>query len=89
VRVVNTSDLPVYDLVIGWRKGAAVWDKATSFDVLQPKDETTVTRELPGDLPSSLFDAVVRFRDAAGVHWSLRPDGQVTERRRKGSILPA
>jgi type II secretory pathway pseudopilin PulG len=82
VRVVNTSDLPVYDLAINWRVGTEPWGDASTADVLHPKDGIDSTREFPGNVPSpfeQLYGAVVRFRDAAGVHWLLQPGGWLTE----------
>lgn len=82
-RVTNTSNQPVYDLVISWHKGTAPWGDPDTADVLMPVDYLERMRAFPDNLPPtvnlSLFGAVVRFRDAAGVHWLSRPDGKLTE----------
>jgi hypothetical protein len=82
-KIKNTSGQPVYDLTIGWHKGTAPWGEPDHIPVLMPSGEVTRIRTLPADRPAAvdrtLFGAVARFRDAAGVHWRLRPDGQLDE----------
>jgi len=81
--IKNTSEQPVYDLTISWHKGTAPWALPDHIPVLMPdvqKDRVhTMDPDLPGNVDRSLFGAVARFRDAAGVHWLLRPDGQLDE----------
>jgi hypothetical protein len=80
---VNTSDLPVYGLEIHWHKGTAPWDAPDYEPDLMPGATKEFRRALPSDLPDSvdrsLFGAVLRFRDAAGVRWQRRPDGHLDE----------
>jgi hypothetical protein len=83
VRVENTSRQPVYELVIHWRRSGVSWDQPDVADVLRPQTFVSRTRSFADGLPAivdrTLYSAVIRFRDAAGVHWLLRPDGQLTE----------
>jgi hypothetical protein len=48
-----------------------------------PGRQEDLTHLFPDDLLPSvnvfLFSAVIRFRDAAGVRWLLRPDGHLAE----------
>lgn len=48
-----------------------------------PRFQENRTRIHPDDLPDkvdfALFWAVARFRDAASVHWLIRPDSQHDE----------
>jgi hypothetical protein len=48
-----------------------------------PGGQLDVTRRFPADLPPTadhdVFSAVARFRDSMGVHWLIRPGGQLTE----------
>jgi hypothetical protein len=95
VTVTNTSPRPVYDLVIDWRKGTAPWDQPQFEAVLHPMgtreggDMVRKTRRLPDDVAATndraLYSAVVRFRDANGVHWLLTPDGHLTEEPGQGA----
>lgn len=83
VRVTNTSQQPVYDLRICWRKDTAAWGEDGTAEILMPEASAVRMHPFPDGLPAtvdrSLFGAVVRFRDAAGVRWLLRPDGQLAE----------
>jgi hypothetical protein len=53
VRVTNTSQQPVYDLTIGWRKGTAPWDGPDSEEVLMPEASAVRIRSLPDGLPAN------------------------------------
>lgn len=79
----NTSEQPIYDLMVSWQKGTAPWDAPFPMSVLMPGQQEDLTHVFPDDLPPtvnvSLFSAVVRFRDASGVRWLLRPDGHLAE----------
>jgi hypothetical protein len=48
-----------------------------------PEASAVRIRSLPDGLPAnadrSLFGAVARFRDAIGIRWLLRPDGELIE----------
>jgi hypothetical protein len=81
--ISNTSAQPVYDLTVGWHRRTAPWGEPDQVPVLMPGEQEDLTRTFPDDLPATmdytLFGAVARFRDAAAVHWRLRPDGQLDE----------
>jgi hypothetical protein len=83
VHIRNTSRQPIYDLAISWYRGTATWESPHRLPVLMPDDQEDCNRTLPADPPPtvdrSLFGAVARFRDAAGVHWLIRPGGQLDE----------
>jgi hypothetical protein len=83
VHVKNSSQQPIYDLTISWYQGTAPWGEPDRIPVLLPDKQADRTRAYPEDLPPSvdlgLFGAVARFRDAAAVHWLLRPDGRLED----------
>jgi hypothetical protein len=81
--VKNTSRQPIYDVSLSWHRGSMPWQQPDPLPTLMPGDEKDSTRALPSDLPSNVdpavFGAVVFFRDAAGICWRVRPDGQFDE----------
>jgi hypothetical protein len=77
--VKNTSDQPVYDLIVRWTVGNALRSESRSHKPLMPGEEDVQLEFMrPGD-DSSLFNAVTFFRDANKVHWHAYPDGQFDE----------
>jgi len=89
VGVKNTSQQPIYDLSLFWRIGSGERNEhpdPAGLTVLMPDEQypfvASITPGLPADsflLDTSLLRASVVFRDAAGVHWRLRSDGQLDE----------
>ena len=89
VRIENTSQQPVYHLTFFWRDGIGEWNEPSDpprLPFLMPgKPYAFVASLVPSLqrkrflLDSSLLGAGVIFRDAAGVHWRLRSDGQLEE----------
>ena len=81
--IENTSGQPVDDLTIDWYRGSAPWGEPEHRTVLLPGDKTASTRTFPEDPPATAdhtqFTPAARFRDAAAVHWLLRPAGQLDE----------
>ena len=81
--IKNSSKQPVHDIRISWRRGTAPWGEPDQIPGLLPGEQEDRTRSLDPDLPSSvnrsLFGAVAFFRDAAGVTWRTRPDGELEE----------
>jgi hypothetical protein len=73
----------VYGLEIRWYRGTAPWGAPDYLPDLMPGGTKEFSRTFPPDLPDSvdrsLFGAVPRFGDAAGVIWMRRPDGGLTE----------
>ena len=90
--ISNTSAQPVHELTIDWHRGTAPWGKPDNVLVLMPGEQEDFTRIFPEDLPLAvdlnLFGAVVRFRDAAGVHWLLRASGQLDEEQSPRALPP-
>ena len=83
VYVTNTSQQPVYELRVNWRRGSALWDQPELLPVLAPGDPHQFVRAIPPDLPPGVdldvFSAAVTFRDRAQVWWRSRPDGRFEE----------
>lgn len=77
--VRNTSEQPIYDVEISWHLGTAARGQHGFPTPLMPGDEVSMTRQFPENADPQLLGAVVFFRDAAGVRWRERPDGQLDE----------
>jgi hypothetical protein len=87
--VRNASDRPVYDGLIRIRDASRpieVRPFTSAFPVLMPGDQVDTAHGFTEPVPvplfwrdNSRFQAAVRFRDAAGVHWRLGTDGQSAE----------
>jgi hypothetical protein len=82
--VRNTSEQPVYDLVITWYKETGQWWAGPErLDVLMPGEQTDSTRTFQSGTGEAVlpfpFEVAARFRDAAGVYWQIRPVGQLAE----------
>jgi hypothetical protein len=76
--VVNTSQQPVYNVIISWHLGHRP-ERRRHLSPLMPGAEEKDTRSVPPDTDPAIFGAVAFFRDAAGVTWRTRPDGQLEE----------
>jgi hypothetical protein len=80
-RVHNTGLQPVYDVRVHW-VDAGQGSQAGEADVIGtvlPGEDLPASRVVPdGTLPGQ-FVPVAHFRDAAGVRWTLLPDGQLDE----------
>ncbi len=77
VRIVNTSQQPIYHLTFFWRDGTGEWNEQSDppgHPVLMPGEPYALIAGLVTSLPRKSF-----FRDAAGVRWRLRSDGQLDE----------
>ena len=74
----NTSEQPIYALNIDWGPEKPRWMETTHFPVLMPGDQEDPFQPIED---GSIFKLapIVRFRDAAGLHWILTPDGQLDE----------
>jgi hypothetical protein len=89
VNVKNTSQQPIYDLILLWREGTGEWEKLpdpVDLRVLLPGEHhewgTSIEPSLPIQrflLDPHLISAAIIFRDAAGVHWRLDSNGQLEE----------
>jgi hypothetical protein len=77
--VHNTSEQPVYDVELGWRRGTAPEGDPELLGVIMPGQVDTRQRNFPDGTIIEHGDAVVRFTDAAGVRWLRRTDGGLIE----------
>jgi len=79
--VVNTSDQPVYEAQLLWHRGSANhgWPNPEPLGTVMPGGEIKRTRRFPLGTNMPVSGAVLRFRDAAGVIWMRRPNGDLTE----------
>jgi hypothetical protein len=76
--VVNTSQQPVYNVIISWHLGHRP-EGQHYLTPLMPGHEATDSRRAPPDTDPTIFGATAFFRDAAGMTWRTRPDGQLEE----------
>jgi hypothetical protein len=79
VHVSNTSDQPVRDIEIRWHRGTARAGDPDQIQQILPGTEETVYREVPPETIPAAFGAAVVFRDADGVTWLRRDDGELLE----------
>ncbi len=81
VYVKNTSDQPVYAAELRWHRGSEGHGEPNPEPVgtLMPGAEFRTVRAFPPRTNLDASGAVLRFRDAAGITWMLRPDGGLTE----------
>jgi hypothetical protein len=82
--VRNTSEQPVYELVIMSTDRSTTFTKKREKEVLLPGAadvEHARWAQAPSHLPPDrdLYDAKVEFRDSAGVRWLRCLDGELTE----------
>lgn len=87
--VKNTSQLPIYDLILLWRGETGEWidiGDPVDLPVFMPGEQHDWATSIEPSVriqsfltDPSLIRAAVVFRDAAGVHWRLQSDGQLVE----------
>ena len=79
--VVNSSDQPIYDAELYWRRGSAGHGDPNPeiLSAVMPGAEIIKGRSFPKGTNLDVSGAVLRFRDAAGIRWIRRPDGGLTE----------
>lgn len=80
--IKNTSEQPVYELELTWHQGAALRGSVKALGVLLPAAQQNLQRELAENFsPASRerFGVTLRFRDAAGVRWTVDQDGNIDE----------
>jgi hypothetical protein len=77
----NTSDQPIYDAELYWRRGSAGHGDPNPEPVgtLLPGATHKSTRDFPPGTNLEVSGAVLHFRDAAGTKWTRRPDGYLGE----------
>jgi hypothetical protein len=76
--VINTSEQPVYNVLISWHLGTVPQGQRHLMP-LMPGAEDKDIQPVPSGSAEGQFGAVAFFRDAAGVTWRTRPDGQLDE----------
>ena len=83
--VTNTSDQPVYDAEIRWRDDSLLKPAIhhTQVGTILPGDRPSVDPALKSSLARPRTDddrfTVLMFRDAAGVMWTRKLDGDLSE----------
>ncbi|HWF79621.1 MAG TPA: hypothetical protein VN695_03490 [Streptosporangiaceae bacterium] len=88
--VRNTSDQPVYDMYVIWQLGTTRMGKPDPVARLLPGEQASFERgNQPADAdPSSdpvapsdpaALNAFLTFRDTAGVRWTVREDGKLSD----------
>ncbi len=78
--VENTSDQPIYRLIVRWKAGGAFHSQSEELRPLMPHKQKDLVQEIPGaKTDPSILSAVAFFRDAAGVYWKAHPDGTFDE----------
>ena len=77
----NTSDQPIYDVELYWRRGSADYGDPNPelVGTLLPGDTHTSRRDFPPGTNMEVSGAVLRFRDASGTKWTRQPDGYLGE----------
>lgn len=82
--VRNSSDQPVYDLYLIWQLGTVRLGKPDRLARLLPGDQVCFERgseAADGDAPAdaTAINAFLTFRDSAGVRWTVREDGTLSD----------
>lgn len=88
--VRNTSDQPVYDMYVIWQRGTVRMGKPDPVARLLPGDQVCFERgHQPADADVSsdqvassdptALSAFLTFRDTAGVRWTVREDGTLSD----------
>jgi hypothetical protein len=77
--VKNSSQQPIYDVEIVWYTGSTVCGKDELEQPLMPGEQRYSTSRMsaPDIKEFATLHADVWFRDAAGISWRARPDGNV------------
>jgi hypothetical protein len=76
--VTNSSDQPIYDLVVRWRnEGGLITHPALEPD-LMPQTTGSISMDNPGEVPP-VCGVTVLFRDAACQCWQTTDRGALTE----------
>ncbi|WP_297546869.1 hypothetical protein [Amycolatopsis sp.] len=83
MRAFNTSDQPVFDVLVRWHNGTAPWSQGgkdtDELVALKPKEEVQLSREWGNGGNYSLAGVSLEFRDTAGVRWRRTRDGALDE----------
>jgi hypothetical protein len=82
--VHNASSQPVYDLYVIWQLGTERLGRPDPTTKLMPGQQVCFERgshcaEPSGPIDPNSLTAFLTFRDAAGVRWTAREDGTLTD----------
>ena len=78
--IKNSSEQPVFDLAVTWYRGTEPAGQTDRFPIFMPGQQTDYQHTASyKPQQADRFRAVLRFRDAAGVHWRLRQGGYLDE----------
>lgn len=77
--VVNTSEQPIYDVMIGWFYGDNPENPIYLDKPIMPGAEERVTIAVPPKRAPEGYEATAHFRDAAKVNWRIWTDGRIEE----------
>jgi hypothetical protein len=80
-RISNDSGEAIYDAELRWHQGSAPYGEPNPepLRMLIPHDGVYGRRVFPRDTNLDVCGAVLTFRDAAGVRWMRKSDGELTE----------
>jgi hypothetical protein len=82
ITVTNNSGEPLYDARLRWHlgDGSSYGDpNPENLGTILPGCDVSKSRSFPLEANLEGCGAVLEFRDAAGVKWLRRPDGQLSE----------
>jgi hypothetical protein len=79
--ITNGSGAPIYDTELRWHLGSAPHGDPNPQPVgtIMPHSEKTKDRVFPNNASLSECGAVATFRDAAGIKWMRKADGELME----------
>lgn len=79
IEIHNTSQRPVYEVHVHWADSvtAVQGGDAEALGTLPPGGKHAAQRPVPTGIAPDDFTAVASFRDAAGLRWSITPDGRL------------
>jgi hypothetical protein len=77
--VVNTSEQPIYDVIIGWFNGDHPENPVHLDKPIMPGDEYSATITVPLKRDPERYEATAHFRDATKVNWRIWTDGRIEE----------
>jgi membrane protein implicated in regulation of membrane protease activity len=87
VAVVNTSNRPIYEAGLRWPPGSS-WEFPGLLEPLgtiMPGDRIERVQFFPLGTDMTVNSAILMFRDAARITWTLTPDGELTEKQQSDS----
>lgn len=77
--IYNTSRQPAYDFVVRWQVGGLAYGSPAGVARIGPDRAQGFEYEIPLSADESTVDAVLEFRDAAGIRWQVTSRGELTD----------